>query len=384
MKKCKFLVPIVVVAALMVPLVALAEHGTGPVTKKDGRKWRVSYLEGGDYINYPLNLRAIVEGLARLGWVEPLEVPKFKGDDTGEMWSWLAKNAKSKSLEFAPDAYWSADWDDEKRKKLKGEVIARLREKKDVDLMIAMGTWAGQDLANNEHSVPTMVVSTSDPIKSKIIVSAEDSGYDHLHAKVDPERYANQVRLFYEVVGFGRLGIVYEDSVDGRTYAAIEDVQKVAKELGFQLVKCEAPFSGISVGEATAGVIKCHQELASKVDALFLTVHRGVVCEAMPEIMAPLLANDLPTWSQRGSGEVREGVLMSISRADFGEIGLFHAQVMDHVFNGDKPRDLGQIFQDPKAIAINLETAQKIEYDPSFDILAAADEIFEETETVCK
>ena len=57
---------------------------------------------------------------------------------------------------------------------------------------------------------------------------------------------------------------------------------------------------------------------------------------------------------------------------------------MDQIFNGAKPRDLEQVFQDPKAIAINLETAQKIEYDPSFDILAAADEIFEETETDCK
>ena len=384
MKKCRLLVPIVMVAALMIPLIASAGHGTGPVTN-DGRNWRVGYLEGGDYINYPLNLRAIVEGLVRLGWVEPLEVPQFKsGDDTGEMWAWLSKNAKSKALEFAPDAYWSAGWDEEKRKKIKGEVIARLRENGGIDLMIAMGTWAGQDLANNEHSVPTMVVSTSDPIKSKIIVSAEDSGYDHLHAKVDPDRYANQVRLFYEVVGFGKLGLVYEDSVDGRTYAALEDVQRVATELGFTLVNCKAPFSGISVEEATAGVIKCHQELASKVDALFLTVHRGVVCEAMPRIMTPLLDRDLPTWSQRGSGEVRQGVLMSISRADFGEIGLFHAQIMDQVFNGAKPRDLEQVFQDPKAIAINLETAQRIEYDPSFDILAAADEIFEETETDCK
>ncbi len=173
--------------------------------------------------------------------------------------------------------------------------------------MIAMGTWAGQDLATNEHSVPTMVVSTSDPIKSKIIVSAEDSGFDHLHAKVDPDRYSNQVRLFYEVIGFERLGLVYEDSVDGRTYAAVEDVQRVATELGFKLVKCEAPFSGISVEEATAGVIKCHRELAPKVDALFLTVHRGAVCEAMPAIMAPLLGKTCPPGPRGDPGRSGRG-----------------------------------------------------------------------------
>ena len=40
--------------------------------------------------------------------------------------------------------------------------------------MIAMGTWAGQDLANGEHSVPTVVASCSDPIGSGIVKSAEE------------------------------------------------------------------------------------------------------------------------------------------------------------------------------------------------------------------
>ncbi len=72
MKKCKFIFPIVMVAALMVPPVAAAGHRTGPVTN-DGRKWRVGYLEGGDYINYPLHLRASVDGLVRLHPAEPDE-----------------------------------------------------------------------------------------------------------------------------------------------------------------------------------------------------------------------------------------------------------------------------------------------------------------------
>ncbi len=40
--------------------------------------------------------------------------------------------------------------------------------------MITMGTWAGQDLANDGHSVPTLVCSVSDALASKIVNSAED------------------------------------------------------------------------------------------------------------------------------------------------------------------------------------------------------------------
>lgn len=48
------------------------------------------------------------------------------------------------------------------------------------------------------------------------------------------------------------------------------------------------------------------------------------------------------------------------------------------ILNGAKPRHLTQIFLNPPKIAINLKTAQLIGYDPSVDIVGAADEIFTE------
>ena len=128
-----------------------------------------------------------------------------------------------------------------------------------MDLVIAMGTWAGKDMANNNHKTPTMVLSTSDPIGSGIIKSIEDSGYDHVHARVDPTRYERQVRIFHDLIGFQKLGIAYEDSVYGRTYAAIDPIEKVAKERGFDIVRCYTQ-SDIADWEkpvtASSGVLK--------------------------------------------------------------------------------------------------------------------------------
>jgi hypothetical protein len=53
---------------------------------------------------------------------------------------------------------------------------------------------------------------------------------------------------------------------------------------------------------------------------------------------------------------------------------------MAKIFNGAKPRDIGQLFEDPPKIAINLKTAELIGYDPPVDVLSAADEIFEDIE----
>jgi ABC-type uncharacterized transport system substrate-binding protein len=362
-------------------LVMAADKGKYPTTpkKNKGKKWRIGYLEGGRYINYPINLRELAAGFMELGWMEKGDIPEpDETHDARKIWTWLARNGKSDYIQFVEDAFWSSNFDQGLRTKTNEDVLERLNSKRDIDFMIAMGTWAGQDLANDQHSVPTMVMSTSDPIQSKIIKSAEDSGFDHIHAKVDPTRYIRQVRLFHEIIGFKKMGIAYENSVDGRTYSAIADVEKVAKEKGFEVIKCQAPFSGVERKVATTGMAKCYAELAPKVDAIYVTVHRGVYPEVMPEILAPLFKYKIPSFSQRGPVEVEHGVLLSIARADFSEVGRWHAAVAAKIFNGAKARELNQIFEDPKKIALNIKTALLIGYDPPVDVLGAADEIYEE------
>lgn len=353
-----------------------------PVTPKTnkGQKWRIGYLEGGPYENYPDNLRALVTAFSDLGWAKKIDFPPpSDATDTKNLWVWISQNVKSDYLEFVPDAYWSDNWDKEVlRPANKKAVIERLNGKKDIDLMLAMGTWAGQDLANNEHSVPTIVMSTSNPIASKISKSVEDSGYDHLNARVDPTRYERQTRIFYDIIHFKNLGVVLENTVEGRTYAAIDDVEKVAKELGFNVNTCHAPFSDVPQEVARNSVMKCHEELSKKCDAVYITVHRGVTLPFMPQLTAPFLLDKIPTFSQRGTDEVKYGALLSIARAGFKYVARFHAETIAKIFNGAKPRDLEQLFEDPPRIAINLKTAQIIGYDPTIDVLGFSDEVFED------
>jgi ABC-type uncharacterized transport system substrate-binding protein len=344
-------------------------------TTNNGKKWRIGYYEGGPYINYPANLKAIAKGLAKLGWMSDIRLKKPK-DPTDSRIVWRAlSEAKSDYLKFVKKAYSSADWDDEKRIRNREVVLDRLAGNH-LDLIIAMGTWAGRDLANNRHSVPTMVVSTSDPIKSGIVKSAARSGFDHVHAKCDPHRYLRQLQLFHDIIGFKRLGIVYEHTKAGKTYAALSDVERVANRRGFTLVDCEARWSGVPQKVRTREVMECHQQLAPQIDALYVTVHAGIVANHMDELLAPLMAHKIPTWSQRGPQEVRHGVLLSISRKGFKAVGIYHAFIMARIFNGAKPGDLNQVFEDPRHIAINLKTAKAIGFHPPKGLLKVADTIY--------
>ena len=355
---------------------AAAVFPTTPKAKPDGGKWRLGYFESGDYSEYPRTLRVIVAGLQQLGWLSVPAIPE--GLNGRQMWNFLAQNAKSDTLQFVDDAWWQpGNFDAARRPAVRQAITDRLSKRNDIDLIIAMGTLAGQDMAMLGAPVATVVASTSDAVGARIVKSVEDSGLDNLHARVQPERYQRQVRLFHEIVPFKTLGLVYEDSPEGRTYAAVPAVEQVAKELGFQVKSCNAASNGIPVEDATRNAVDCYRKLSNQVDAMYVTVHRGITPDSVGQVAEVLRTAQVPSFAMLGSEQVRDGLLMSLAQADYSYVGLFHAETIARIFNGAKPRQLSQIWIDPAKIALNLDTARGIGFDPPVDILLAADEVYE-------
>lgn len=346
-------------------------------TTNDGKKWRVAYYEGGPYFEYQQVLGATIRGLMMLGWIKPATLPEQTGEETETLWRWLSEEAQSDYLEFVKDAHYSSNWHEEGlRQEVPAKIIDRLNNDKDIDLVIAMGTWAGKDLANDRHRTPTLVFAASDPIAAGIIKSVEDSGLSHVHAAVDPSAYERQIRIFHEMTNFKKLGIAYEDSVEGRSYAAIDVIEKAAEDLDFEIVRCHTQSDIPDLEAAGHSVVKCFETLAAKVDAIYVTMQGGVRKESIPELVNTANRHRIPTFSQAGSEEVKYGFLASISQANFNYIGEFNAKNMAMVFNHAMPNQLIQRFEPPPKIAINLKTAEIIDFNPPIILLGAADEIY--------
>jgi len=385
MKAFKKIFLVVFMLVFMLNIAALAadkgNFNTTPMTN-NGKKWRIGYYEGGEYIDYQVIFTATIKALMQLGWIEQTEIPPQKGEQTTELWKWLSTKAKSKYIEFVKNAHYNANWDDTLRPKVAEKVIKRLRDQKDLDLMIAMGTWAGQDLANDKHQIPTLAFSVSDPVAAGIIKSPEDSGLDHFHAQIDPYRYERQLRTFHDVVGFKKLGVAYEDTVSGRSIAAIDKIEKVSKERDFEIIRCFTKDDVPDKKIAEETVKKCFESLAGqKADAIYATVQNGISSNSIPRLVEITNSHGLPAFSQSGSHEVKWGFLMSLSQASYKYIGEFYSKTIAKVLNGAKPRDIDQIFEEPPKIAINLKTAEVIGYNPPVDVMLAADEIYQEIET---
>ena len=344
----------------------------------EGKKWRVGYYEGGAYINYQKQLTETVKGLMLLGWLETAELPEQTGEATDTLWKWLATEAKSDYIEFVEDAHYSAFWENDNRGKVEDEIVARLNHQKDIDLMIAMGTWAGKGLANYRHRVNTLVFSTSNPISSGIIKSVEDSGFDHVHVRVDPKRNERQLLVFHEMIGFQKLGVIYEDSIAGRSYAAIDTIEALSDSHKFDIIRCHTQSDTSDTESAEQGVINCFNKLVEEADAIYVTQQGGVNSRSIPTLVEIANQHKIPTFSQSGAREVRYGILASLSRAGYKYVGRFHAETIAKVFNGALPNELNQLFEEPPKIALNLKTAEIIGFDPPIVLLGATDEFFDE------
>ena len=349
---------------------------TKPV-KNGTDKWRIGYYEGGNYSEYHTSIDATIKGLMDMGWIAEESLPIMPEATGRSLWEYYAKNLKSDYIEFALDGFYSAQWRPEKRKELQTDIIQRLNKTKNLDLMIAMGTWAGIDLSQGNHQTPTIVLAVSDAVASGIIKATHDSGNEFIHARVDPNRYERQVRIFHTIIGFKTIGMIYRDNIEGRSYAAVNKVKKVARERGFKIQTCFMDKSA-DLAQDEERLVQCFQKLSGTADAIYVTGQKAVNKRTVPIIATIAEQAKIPTFSQAGYQDVKKGLLLSISQAGFKYVGKFYAETITKILNGARPGELNQIFEDPSKIAINLSTAMAISFYPSLDILSSADEIYRE------
>ncbi len=349
---------------------------TAPRRRPDGTKWRIGYVSSGGHHNYRRTLNVIVGGLQALGWLHVQTIPEGLTDR--EMWEFLAVNTRSDVLEFVADAWWSpGNFDNDQRPAMRQAIDERLAQRHDIDLVIAMGTMAGQDMASLGTPVPTIVASTSDAAAAGVIKSPKDSGQDNLFAHVYPERYTRQLRLFHETVPFKTLGLVYENTREGREFGAVDAVERVARELDFTLIRCDARAEGLDADIAARNMLACYRRIGAQVDAVYVSSHVAITPLTIGRVAQLLRDAKVPSFSMHGSEDVRDGILMSLAQSDITALGLFFAESIARIFNGAKPRQLNQVWRDPATIALNLETARVIGFDPPVDVLLAADEVYE-------
>jgi len=318
---------------------------TAPATVKT---YRVAVLEAGQNWMHDRIFKAVQLALAEKGWSDKVQFPT----DAHSINTWTTMG-KAGTMRMA----------------------AQLMQRKDIDLIIAMGTEPAQALlaCNNGHT-PVIAMTLSDPIGSGVVKNAQDSGVNNFTTCVMPDQWLNMLRLFHTVVRFKKLGVIYEDTAAGRTYTSLEDTRDVVREKGAALIEFPHLKRGASVNECQAGLMWL---VSSGVDAVYLP---DIPCfDWTANDPRPLLnylrEHKVATFARTGLPLVQLGALMGAYDFDLKPLGKFHAAQMISIFQGTQPRKLKMVMPDAMGLSLNLKTARMMGRDLSPDVLVNADVI---------
>lgn len=347
--------------------------------KKNGEKYVISLVISGEFYAYSENFIGILNTLKEKGWMNDFTFSDEARDSFSILYKELTqKNDYSDYIEFPEKYFFDFNWEEESKNNEKFQHILNSNE---IDLIISFGTLSGTILSEpDSFDIPVLVATSSDPVKSGIIKSNEDSGKDYLTAFADPNRFIRQVRLFHNIVKFKKLGILYTDTEVGRTYAALSDIEKVAEEKDFEIISNTDLIEEDSDPQAPKRYVEALKEIAPKVDAVYFTIQAGFTIENLPNIIDVINKYKLPTFAMEESKFVKHGVLFSISAYEGKSIGEFNARKVIKILKGAKPRDLEQIFSVTPSISINLKEADLIDFSVPIDILSSSDEVYKEIE----
>lgn len=131
-------------AILMTVAVSVTAWADGSAEKAAPKKWRIIYVEGGPYTNYQQLLAGNRPGTGAARLIDNGNVSVPSGTESSrEMWEWLSRNAGGSRIEFVRDGYYSSNWDAVERERVREAITNRIRDRKDVDMIFAFGTWSG-------------------------------------------------------------------------------------------------------------------------------------------------------------------------------------------------------------------------------------------------
>ena len=309
----------------------------------------IAYFEAGPYWEFALLREKIAAALERLHVLDRLQFPE--------------------SVHVSPG--WDAD-----AEAFRAEA-KRLMSDPSVDLIMSMGTVATKALlAENNGKTPIVSIDVADPVGTGIIDARTGKGASNLTLQYTPDKWQKVFVLFHQVLPFNKIGIMYHDSPEGRSYSNVNEAREVARDRGFTLVE----YPKLDKGESEQSCIDGVETLISQdVDAFYIS---ALNCfdwtkENPRKIFEALHENGIKTFARDGSVHVRNGALMGLSTLDYAPLGEFYASRIANLLGFvQESAPMVENQYSPK-ITLNLDTASELKLDIPLVLLITADEIFD-------
>lgn len=346
-----------------------------PVNKKDGSKFKLAYVDEDPNNELFRMLYYLIECLKADGWITYDRLP-FDPDtdsDTVKLMNWLADHAQSEYMEFDKTVHFYTSTST--KKEIYETLKQHIKIDGDIDAILTMGTSPSEMVKGFNFDIPLLMYGVSDPIASKLVISAEDSGDWRYWAHVDSSGYSRQMQYYYDTFHFKNIGSVYVDEI----VCALPYYCAVAEQNGFKITKERLEIDFFEDEDKYyEELLRIYRKMIYEdgIDAYIINTDIIHDTERAPEIMQIFLDEKIPVFVQEGTVYVKNGsALLIMDPCDAEGTAPFAAYIIGSVFKGANPNDLEQVYVSSPCITFNLDVAELIGYSPSFETLLACDRI---------
>ncbi|MCL2033115.1 MAG: hypothetical protein FWG94_00120 [Oscillospiraceae bacterium] len=331
---------------------------------------RVGYIESESFRPFARGLAGIALGLEERGIISGFAAdPQEEAADA--VWKSMAASDGGGRIRFAEDMFFTM-------KTMGEEEIARCINSDEIDLLIVMGTVAGVYVSERETKNDFMVFAAANPILSGIVKSETERFSINSYAYIDPSRYRRQVDVAYNIFGFSRLGVVYENTPEAYAYSGIEQVELSAGSNGFAVVRrhVDEARDDADMDRYYRDLKAAYTHLAGEgIDALYITT-ATTEDHMLPWLLEDIVPAGILTIAQLGEEQIRHGAVFGVTLDDPDDQGRFIAHVMEQYLDGTAISQLRQVYEIVPKIYMNYDAAIRSGIRLPFKTLISMDEIF--------
>jgi len=259
------------------------------------------------------------------------------------------------------------------------QFVQNLKVRDDVDLIFSMGTHATKRMIKEIKDKPIVFTDLGAPKTSGVVTDWKSSGANY--TGVESRNYVGiGVNLLHELISFKSIGMVYLKGSPSHE-GAIEIISKLGNSIGFEFVAKGFALRDENNNKYPARVIRKNlhealEQVVPKVDVFY------VQSSATFEKNFDLFFDCFKKYSVPSAGEqiyIKKGLVIGIGRHK-ERFGFQCAEYAIKILNGTDPATLPMDVGKEFSFALNIEAATIVGYNPSIDILGAADQICREIE----
>jgi len=164
--------------------------------------------------------------------------------------------------------------------------------------------------------------------------------------------------IAHEMLRFKRIGIIYENTSNGRRNSNYDQLSFLARRKGFKVVECEIPFSILEPDAATSALVACYGKLSQNADALLLAPYRGVPDKTVRQLNGNLNFFKLPSISLDAETEDPNITLVLSKRRDIDTENPENLRVYTTLLNDLKAHEFAANLAGMPEFSINLDAVQ--------------------------